>query len=116
MLLLAFLAWGSTAELNHHHNGKAGKSRVGSTQTQSAGNSSSATIESGQSTGTSSNSKTSAACLICQLHHNLSATALGHTPGVGTEEMQRLNTRLSLVVQQLEFTSKCQGRAPPSNL
>lgn len=118
LLLLAFLAWGSTAEFNHQHNGKTrpDRSRLGTTPAQNVGDSLSATIESPQSTGTSSNSKTSDACLICQLHHNLSATALGHTPGVGTDETQKLNPRLSVVVQQFEFTSSCQGRAPPSNL
>jgi hypothetical protein len=118
LLLLGLLAWGSTAEFNHHHNGKAGsgKSRLSTTQVQNAGDSLFVTIESRESTSTSSNSKTSAVCLICQLHHNLSATALGHTPGVGTEEAHRLNPSLSVFVQQFEFTASCQGRAPPSNL
>jgi len=118
LLLLAFLSWGTTAEFNHHHGGKArlGQSLLSTTQAQNAVDSSSARIESSQTTGTSSKSKTGVACLICQLHHNLSTTALRNTPGVGTAETHGLNAPPTVVFQLSEFTAIGQGRAPPSNL
>ena len=114
-LLLASLAWGTTAEFNHHHGGKArfDQSRLSTTPAQNA---SSARIESSKTNGTSSRSKTGAECLICQLHQNLSATALAHTPGEGTAETHALKAPSSVVFLLSEFTFNCQGRAPPSNL
>jgi hypothetical protein len=114
-LLLASLAWGTTAEFNHHHGGRS-QSLLSTTQAQNADEASSVKIESSETNGTSSTSKTRAACLICQLHQNLSATALGQTPGVGTAETHALRVPSSVVVQLSEFTTNCQGRAPPSNL
>ena len=115
VLLLASLAWGTTAEFNHHHGGRA-QSFLDSTQTQNADDASSVKIESDKTNGSSSSSKTGAECLICQLHLNLSATALGHTPGEGTAETHGLKAPSSVVFQVSEFTANCQGRAPPSNL
>jgi hypothetical protein len=117
-LLLASLAWGTTAEFNHHHGGKArfDQSLLSTTQAQNADDASSARIESSKTNGTTTSSKTGAECLICQLHQNLSATALGHTPGVGTTETYGLKAPPSVVIQISEFTANCQGRAPPSNL
>ena len=113
-LLLASLAWGTTAEFNHHHGGRA-QSLLSTTQAQNA-DASSVRIESSKTNGTSSSSKTGAECLICQLHQNLSATALGHTPGEGTTETHGLKAPSSVVFQLSEFTANCQGRAPPANL
>ena len=117
-LLLASLVWGTTAESNHHHGGKArfDQSLLSSAQAQNADDASSAKIESSKTNGTRSSSKTGAECLICQLHQNLSATALGHTPGVGTAETHNLKAQSSVVFPRSEFTANCQGRAPPSNL
>ena len=117
-LLLASLVWGTTAEFNHHHGDRASfdRSPLSTTQIQDANDVSSAKIESSKTNGTTSPSKTGAECLICQLHQNLSATALGHTPGVGTTETHALRAPASVVVQLSEFTANCQGRAPPSNL
>ncbi len=118
LLLMASFAWGTTAEFNHHHGGRARlrQSLLSPTQAQNADDFSSARIESRRTTGTSSTSKTGAACLICQFHQNLSATSLGHTPGVGTAGTHRLNAPPNVVFQLSEFTANCQGRAPPSNL
>jgi hypothetical protein len=117
-LLLASLAWGTTAEFNHHHGNRArfDQSLLSTTQAQEADDASSVKVESTKTNGTTSSSKTGAACLICQLHQNLSATALGHTPGVGTTETHGLKAPPSVVLQLSEFTANCQGRAPPSNL
>lgn len=115
-LLLASLAWGTTAEFNHHHGTRAGFDQTLLSTTQNVDDASSVTIESSKSNGPTSSSKTGAACLICQLHQNLSATALGHIPGVGAAETHALKAPSSVVVQLSEFTTNCQGRAPPSNL
>jgi len=117
-LLLASLAWGTTVEFNHHHGNRArfDQSLLSATQAQDADDASSVKIESSKTNGTRSSSKTGPDCLICQLHQNLSATALGHTPGEGTAETHGLKAPSSVVFQSSEFTANCQGRAPPSNL
>jgi hypothetical protein len=117
-LLLASLVWGTTAEFNHHHGDRArfDPSLLSTTQAQDADDTSSLKIESSKTNGSTSSSKTGAECLICQLHQNLSATALGHTPGVGTAETHALTAPLSVVVQLSEITANCRGRAPPAYL
>ena len=118
LLLLAALAWGTTAEFNHHHGGRAriDQSLLSTTQAQDADDASSARIESNKTNGTSSSSKTGAQCLICQFHQNLSATVLSHTPGSGIAEMFGLQPSPIAVFQLSEFTANGHGRAPPSNL
>ena len=115
VLLLASLAWGSTVEFTHHHgtNARTGESLFNTTQSSTADEATSIQISSSNSNGTSSNSKSGAECLICRLQQNLSATVIGHTPGVGTTETHRLNTPLSPIVKLSEFTSTGHGRAPP---
>ena len=115
-LLLASLAWGSTAEFNHHHGIRVRFDQSLLSTTQNADDASSVKIESSKTNGTRSSSKAGADCLICQLHQNLSATALSHTPGEGTAETHGLKAPPSVIVQLSEFTANCQGRAPPSNL
>jgi hypothetical protein len=117
-LLLASLAWGTTAEFNHHHGNRArfDQSLLSTTQAQDADDASSVKIESSKTNGTSSSSKTGAACLICQLHQNLSATALGHIPGEGMAETHGLKAPLNVAFHSSEFAANCHGRAPPSNL
>ena len=118
VLLLASLAWGTTAEFNHHHGSKArfDQSLLSTTQAQDADDASSVGIESSKTNGTSSPLKTGAECLICQLHQNLSATVLSHTPVVGTAETFGLHASPNTVFQRSEFTANGHGRAPPSNL
>ena|ERR1700738_1792565 len=117
-LLLASLAWGTTAEFNHHHGGRArfDQSLLSTTQAQNADDASSVRIESNKTNGTTSSSKNGAECLICQLHQNLSATVLCHTPGIGTAETFGLQASPYTVFQLSEFTANGHGRAPPSNL
>lgn len=117
LFLLASISWVTTAEFNHHHGGKARFSQsLSTTEAQNADDASSVKIESSETNGTSSSRTTGAECLICQLHQNLSATALGHTPGIGTVETHGPNAPPSVGFQLSEFTANCQGRAPPSNL
>jgi hypothetical protein len=116
VLLLASLAWGSTVEFTHHHGIGAKPGESLSSTAQSSAADEATQISSSSTNGTSSNSKTGAECLICQLHQNLSTTIIGHAPGAGPTETLGLNTPPSTVVQLSEFTSTGQGRAPPSIL
>jgi hypothetical protein len=116
MLLLAALAWGSTVEFTHHHSAKANSDDSLSGLAQSAADTEATQISSENTSGTSSNSKSGGECLICQLHQNLSATVIGHTPGVGSTETLGPNTPPPAVVLLSEFIATGHGRAPPSIL
>jgi hypothetical protein len=117
VLLLAAIAWSSTVEFTHHHGAKAKSGESLSSTTQSwIADEATSQISSSNTKGSSSKSKTGAECLICQLHQNLSATEISHTPGVGPTETRGLKTPPSAVVKLSEFTSTGQGRAPPSIL
>jgi hypothetical protein len=117
-LLLAAFAWGTTAELNHQHGFKvrSAQALLATTPDSLASESSSPQVGSEETSGTSSSSKTGAACLICQLQQNLSATLFSKPPGVGSTETQALNATATLVVQLSEYTANRHGRAPPTNL
>jgi hypothetical protein len=117
VLLLASLVWGSTAELTHHHSAGArlDASRSAS-QSPVPDEASLIQVSSSKTNGPSSNTKGGAECLICQLHQNLSASAIGHTPGDGPTETLGQNTPLSTVVQLAEFASTGHGRGPPAIL
>ena len=118
VMLLAAIAWGSTAELTHHHGAKAKLGGSISTTAQSAipDEATATQISSSQTNGTSSKTKSGADCLICQLQQNLSATEIVHKPGEGPTEALGLNTPSGAVVQLSKFTSTGHGRAPPSIL
>jgi hypothetical protein len=113
VLLLASIAWGSTAEFTHHHS--AGKQASGSISkaTSTVPEATSDQVTASKTNGTSSNTRGGAECLICQLHQNLSTADIGQTPGNGPTETRALNTPLSAVVQLSEFAATGHGRAPP---
>jgi hypothetical protein len=110
VVLLAALAWGSTAEFTHHHGARLRAIACSPVADQPPAGQ----IESGDANGPSSNSKKGAECLICQLHQNLSTTEIGHTPGVTPSETRRPNTPTREVFELPAFTSRGHGRAPPS--
>jgi hypothetical protein len=117
VLLLASIAWGSTAEFTHHHS--AGNQTLGSSfQTTSTvlDQTSSDQVSPNKNRGTSSNTKGGAECLICQLHQNLSTSVIGHAPGDGPTERRSLTTPLSAVIQLSEFAVIGHGRAPPATV
>src|SRR3979409_1976215 len=104
VLLLAAIAWSSTVEFTHHHGSKARSveslsSTAQWTQHPIADEALSTEISSSNTNGTSSKSKTGAECLICQLHQNLSASVISHTPGVGPTEARGLNPPSGDVIQ-----------------
>jgi len=117
LLLLAAFAWGTTGEFSHHHGtiAKFGESLSSTEQSPTADEATSTQISSSNTNGTS-NSKTGAQCLICQLHQNLSATVIGHTPGVGSTETHATKATDQVFLQLSEFRSTGHGRAPPSIL
>jgi hypothetical protein len=117
LLLLAAFAWGTTAELGHHHGTKPklDESFSSTAPSPTAAEATSTQISSSNTNGTS-NSKTGAECLICQLHQNLSATVIGHTPAVGSTETHATKATTQVVLQLSEFRSTGHGRAPPSIL
>ena len=115
ILLLATFAWGTIAEFNHHHGNmtRPGQSILSSAQESIAAEPSSTRVESDNTNGTSSTSKTGAACLICQLHQNLSATLFSEPPGVGPTAALKIKTPVPVVLQHSEFAANQHGRAPP---
>jgi hypothetical protein len=118
VLLLASLAWGSTVEFTHHHGAKtkSSESLAGATPSLTANAATATWISSSDTNGTSSKSNTGAACLICQLHQNLSATIIGQIPGIALTEALTQHAPPDALVKLSEFRSTGQGRAPPSNL
>jgi hypothetical protein len=116
VLLLAAIAWGSTVEFTHHHGAKAKSVESLSSTVPSTADNEATQISSNSTNGPTSKSRSDGECLICQLHQNLSATVIGHTPGVGPTETRGLNTLPPAVVQLSEFISTGHGRAPPSIL
>jgi hypothetical protein len=116
MLLLAALAWGSTVEFTHHHGAKAKSGESLSSTVPATADNEASQISSNSTNGPASRSRSDGECLICQLHQNLSATVIAHTPGVGPTETRGLNTPPRAIVQLSEFISTGQGRAPPSIL
>jgi len=115
-LLLAAFAWGTTGELNHHHGTRAGLGQSLLSPAQDSIVSESAQVSSDNTGGTSSRSRSGAACLICQLHQNLSATLFSEPPRIGSTETLATNATAPVVLQLSEFTANQHGRAPPSIL
>lgn len=121
VLLLASLAWGTTAEFTHHHGARSNASfsqslRNGAQTSDAANEASSIRFESSTSNGSSKSSKSGTECLICQLHRNLSATVFSNPPGLDSADIAVLHATTNVVFQTSEFRVIGQGRAPPSNL
>jgi hypothetical protein len=114
-MLLASIAWGATAEFTHNHG-----VRTQTALNQTAGtNSSSNADESIQSSNNSSSSsrlRSSAECLICQLHQNLSSSEINQPSLTGADESQLSFTPTTVAVHLFEFADTRRGRAPPTIL
>jgi hypothetical protein len=113
-LLLACLAWGATAEFTHHHGNqtRATQRKLAISADQADVN----RIESPRSNGGKSTSKSQDECLICQLHHDLSATELNQSFGIGAAEARISPTLATTAVHLFELAGTQRGRAPPVNL
>jgi hypothetical protein len=93
-ILLASIAWGATAEFTQH-------SRITSSIHARTGANfhssfdASESVETTDQSNTSSRSRASAECLICQLHQNLSNTLLGHALATASVEntLARIQSR-----------------------
>jgi hypothetical protein len=114
-LLLASLAWGTTAEFTHNHGSR---TRAALVQTQATDSSfeSDHYAESTNKGNSSSRSKSSAECLICQLHQNLSNSVLGHALAIASVETHVFVYNPDLVLHRADFSQNQRDRAPPLNL
>jgi hypothetical protein len=110
-LLLAALAWGTTAEFTHHH----GPSQL-PLQTVTTSYDTGDSFESGNAGETSLRFNSAAECLICQLHQNLSTTLFSHAPAIAATEKISFSTAVSVILHRADFSSNQRGRAPPVNL
>ena len=112
-ILLASIAWGATAEFTHNHGSR---TRTSLAQTQGTATfNSSESVESGKTNGSSSRSRSSAECLICQLHQNLSNTLLGHALVTASAEISSFGFNPDLTLHRADFSKSQRGRAPPIN-
>jgi hypothetical protein len=114
-ILLASIAWGATAEFTHHH----GVRTQAALNQQSGTNSSFNADESIQSSNNSSSSsrlRSSAECLICQLHQHLSSSEINQPSLIGAVESQLSFRPTNVAVHLFAFADTRRGRAPPTIL
>ena len=110
-LLLASIAWGATAEVTHNHGAR---TRPSLAQTQLADTfNPDKSVESSNQNPSSSRSSSSAECLICQLHQNLSNTLLGQALGTASAETHPFAFNPDLALYRADFSRGRRGRAPP---
>lgn len=110
-LLLASLAWGATAEFTHDH-GSRTRPSLAQTQVNETFNADES-FESTNQNSSSSRSRSSAECLICQLHQNLSNTLLGQVLGAASAETHSIAFDPDLSLHSADFSRSRRGRAPP---
>src|SRR5262249_20400352 len=114
-LLLFTLACGTVTEFTHSHRDRA--SRVPATiATTNFDDSGALSAQSDQRSGTSSRSKTSAECLICHLHQNLSNTYFTHELAVAPTETHAFAFSTTVNFYRDDFSTGLRGRAPPAIL
>jgi hypothetical protein len=113
VLLLAFVSWGATAEITHHHGGARPSDSVANFNS-SEPTLDASSFESSDKQTTSSSSKSRAECLICQLHQNLSTTLVCQAPGMAASKAKIFPAPMSLTLRLSEYRSDRSGRAPPS--
>lgn len=114
-ILLASIAWGATAEFTHTH-GLRARSTLAPAPISNSSFDASESVETSDQSNTSSRSRASAECLICQLHQNLSNTLLGHALATASVETHSLAFNPDLTLHRADFSKSQRGRAPPANL
>lgn len=114
-ILLASIAWGATAEFTHNHGVR---SQTALNQTAGADSSFNAdeAVQSSNNSSSSSRLRSSAECLICQLHQNLSSSEINQPSLVGGVESQLSFRPTNVAVHLFEFADTRRGRAPPTIL
>lgn len=114
--MLATLAWSTTVEITHNHRGqqarRASLIRVSNTSDQNGAR----RIESKTRDVSQKGPLSGGQCLICQLHQNLFATVLGHSPLPAPGSAPLVKASAGPVFYPSHFDSPQQGRAPPINL
>jgi hypothetical protein len=106
-ILLALVLHGATAGLTHSH-GRTSLPRAAASQLSNA------PAVTGSTSASSTAKASNCECLICQLQHNLSATALGKVPQLDLRESSSVAfvfVSASYLAQRVE---QGHGRAPPS--
>jgi len=114
-LLLASIAWGATAEFTHTH-GLRAPSTLAPAPVFNSSFDRTESVETTDQSRSSSRSRSSAECLICQLHQNLSNTLLGHALATASVETHSLAFNPDLTLHRADFSKSQRGRAPPVNL
>jgi hypothetical protein len=118
LILLASLAWATTAEFTHHHGAQSANSFIkllpGSSHAEGSNEGVSRLKSSDRESHSSTNS--SADCAICQLHQNLSSTLFNSPPRVETVDTRVLSAPPQFTLKLSKFSASQQGRAPPVNL
>jgi hypothetical protein len=114
LLLLASIAWGTTAEVTHHHgaSGRSSALQVTASEDQSP----SQRVESPDNERSSKRTTTRDECLICQLHQNLFATVFSHSLHTTPATKGILCNHVALIPYSSQSKTPQKGRAPPSNL
>jgi hypothetical protein len=114
LILLAFVSWGTTAEVTHHH--QASRATLSANSSSAADLNGSDELKSTDQQTNSSTSKSRAECLICQLHQNLSTTLVTQAPALAAAETKSFRAPTALSLRLSEYRSDRSGRAPPSIL
>jgi len=114
-ILLASIAWGATAEFTHNH-GVRTQTALNLTAGANSSFNADESIQSSNNGSSSSRLRSSADCLICQLHQNLSSSEINQPSLIGAAESQLSFTHSNLAVHLSEFADTRLGRAPPTIL
>jgi len=111
LVLLASIAWGATAEFTHAHGlrNQPALSQITADSSLNAGES----VQTSNKGNSSSRSKVSTECLICQLHQNLSQTLLGHALATASADTHSFVFNPDLALYRADFSKRQRGRAPP---
>jgi hypothetical protein len=115
LLLLASIAWATTAELTHRHGlQSAGFSLSKATAIPQQPAAPQVETSDREASGPATSSASD--CLICQLHQNLSSTLFSCAHTVAPAEALICNHAQTVVFLRSEFRANEHGRGPPSNL
>jgi hypothetical protein len=116
LLLLTSVFWGAVGEFTHNHNFARRRSPIAFGAQAGSPSAEVDKVQSAETSGVLSKTRTAADCLICQLHQNLSTTAFDQVSPIAATEKQSLRSPAESVFHQTDFSTDCRGRAPPTLL
>jgi hypothetical protein len=111
-LLLALLAWQSSAEFTHSHGFVTTQSSPAQQRPADPTQGTQPGFE-GKTSNTPSRPRSAGDCLICQLHQNLSTTLFSDASIAGAMASLSLSAESAALLHRAEFYSITRGRAPP---